>query len=122
MTQLGPDAEVLYCTPGTAERCFEQLLYPGQQLTLTPSERRRSIRVIVLDYVLGNEAEALGAATDSTSGLMVQGMTLRPGSTFTVPAQGGIRMQHHQPEQGQGLVLPVLLVSTADERELSRVQ
>ena len=64
MTQLGAEAEALYCAPGTVERCFEQLLYPGQQLTLRPSERRRSLKVLVLDYIAGNEAESLGAATD----------------------------------------------------------
>lgn len=117
---LGDDAEHL-TRHGAGERVFEQCLYPGQQLVLSPCERRRWLKVIVGDYFEDKEAHALGDTAGIDSGLIVNQLTLKPGSAVTLNAAGGVRLQHNQPESGQGLILPVVLVSTVDERQHSRV-
>lgn len=121
MTMLGENESTGLIQPGTAERVFEQCLYPGQQLVLAPCERRRFIRIIVGNYFPDKEAYALGEVLGIESGLQLNQVTVQPGSTVVVPSSGGLRMKHHQPESGQGLILPILLVSAADERQHSRV-
>lgn len=122
MKMLGDEESTGLIQPGTAERVFEQCLFPGQTLILAPCERRRFLRVITQDYFLDKEAHALGSVPGIESGLQLNQLTIKPGSTVLVPSSGGLRMTHHQPESGQGLILSILLVSASDERQYSRVQ
>lgn len=121
MTMLGESESNKHVQPGTTERVFEQCLYSGQSLLLSPCERRRFIKVIVQHYFDDKEAHALGTIDDSNSGLMINQMIIKPGSTVVVPSSGGLLMRYSQAESGAGLILPILIVSAADEREFSRL-
>ncbi|EPE3188049.1 hypothetical protein ACSHJY_004352 [Cronobacter sakazakii] len=124
LMMLGEDAAAKYTQPGTAERVFMQLLYPGQSLLLAPCQRRRLLRVIVHGYIQDKEADALGIVPGADAGLIVGSSVshvIQPGSQIVLMPQLSHRLQYRQASTGAGLILPLLLLSVVDEREHCRV-